>query len=102
MRTLGIGGIAQAQHAEIDEQAAVAIFGKSGEPVDVSNLKACALQRLDQRVAQPLRELVEGNEAFGRIAGLQSGMTPAIAERNARKLKPRRPDGAELAQDLRE
>ena len=33
-------GIAQAQHAGIHEQAAVAVFGQAGEAVDVGHLDA--------------------------------------------------------------
>ena len=43
MRAPGVGGIAQAQHLVIDEQAAIAILGKPGQTVDVGNVKARAL-----------------------------------------------------------
>ena len=63
MRALGIGGIAQAQHLVIDEQAAIAVFGEPSEAVDVGDVKSGALERFDQRIAQPLRQLVQRHEA---------------------------------------
>ena len=83
MRAIGVRGIAQAQHLVIDEQATIAVFGKPGEAVDVGDLKSGALERLDQRIAQPLRQLVQRHEAGGRIIRLDRRMTPAIAERDA-------------------
>ena len=44
--------VAQGEHAAIDEQSAVAVFGKAGESVDVGDLDACPLQRLDQRIGK--------------------------------------------------
>ena len=51
------------QHAEIDQQAAIAILGKRGQPVQIRDLDAGVLERLDQRVGEPLRELVERHQA---------------------------------------
>ena len=96
VRARCVGGIAQRQHADIDEQAAIAVFGKPGEAVDVGHLDAGALQRLDQRIGQPLRELVQRHEAVGRVVGLDRRMAPAIAERNAAERQPRRPDRPEM------
>lgn len=42
MRALGIGGVAQAQHLVIDEQPAIAIFGKPGQAVDVGDVESGA------------------------------------------------------------
>ncbi|MGY3470370.1 hypothetical protein ACVW0I_007241 [Bradyrhizobium sp. LM6.11] len=47
MRALGVSRIAQAQHLVIDEQAAIAVFGKPGQAVDVGDVESGALERLD-------------------------------------------------------
>ena len=67
MLALGLGGIAQLQDARVDEQAAIAVFGEAGQAVDVGDLDAGRLQRLDQRIGQPLRQLVQRHEAGRRI-----------------------------------
>ena len=64
---LGLAGIAQAQDARVDEQPAIAIFGKARQAIDVGHLDAGRLQRLDQRVGQPLRQLVQRHEPGRRI-----------------------------------
>ena len=46
------GRVAQRQHAGVDEQPAVAVFREAGEPVDVGDLDAGPLQRLDQRIGR--------------------------------------------------
>ena len=96
------GRIAQRQHAGVDEQPAVAIFRQAGEPVDVGDLDAGPLQRLDQRIGEPLRQLVQRHEAVGLVVGLQRGMLPAIAERDAAERQPRRPDRPEMRQHFRQ
>ncbi|CCD99338.1 hypothetical protein BRAS3809_2590011 [Bradyrhizobium sp. STM 3809] len=100
VRPRGIGGIAQNQHAAVDEQAAIAVFGEAGQTVNVVDHEASALQRFDQRIAQPLRQLVQRDEAGGGICGDQGGMPPAVAERDALQGQPRWPDRAELQQHL--
>ena len=97
----GVGGIAQGQHAGVDEQPAIAVFGQAGEAVDIGHVDAGGLQRLDQRIGQPLRQLVQRHEAVGRVVGRQRRVPPAIAERDAAERQPRRPDRAEVAQQLR-
>src|SRR3954453_22325630 len=51
--------IAQAQHACVHKQSAVAVFGESSKAVDVGDRNTGPLQRLDKRVGEPLRELVD-------------------------------------------
>src|SRR5438128_172398 len=46
--------VARLDNATIKEQAAVAVFGKSGQPVELGDLQTGFLQRLDQRVGEPL------------------------------------------------
>ena len=94
-------GSRKVQHARVDEQAAVAVFGKARQAVDVGHLDAGRLQRLDQRVGQPLRQLVQRHEPARGVVGGERRMAPAIAERHAAELEPRRPDRPELAQQLR-
>src|SRR5207237_6291069 len=58
-------------------------------------------ERLDQRVGQPLRELVQGHETVGDVVAPERGVAPAIAERDVVELQPVRPDRAErLEQSL--
>ena len=78
-----VGGIGEGEHARVHEQAAVAIFGEAGEAVDVDDLDARLLERLDQRIGQPLRELVQRHEAVARIVAADRRVPPAIAERDA-------------------
>ena len=84
---LGFAGVAQGQHARVDEQAAVAVFGKARQAVDVGHLDAGRLQRLDQRVGQPLRELVQRHEP---ARGVVRGHAPdgASSRRGGRRQAP--------------
>lgn len=87
------------ERAEIHQQAAVAIFGQAGEAVDVDDFDARALQGLDQRIGQPLRQLVEGDDLIGRVGGADLVVTPGVAERNARERELRGPDRPEMGED---
>ncbi len=78
-------GIAKREHAGVDEQSAVAIFGKAREAVDIGHADAGRLQRLDQGIGQPLRKLVQRHQTAGRIRRRQRRMFPAIAERDRRR-----------------
>ena len=60
------------------------------------------LQRFDERIGQPLRELVQRYQAAGGIRGRHGRMPPAVAERDAAERQPRRPDRPELLQQLRQ
>ena len=59
--------VAKCQCAGIDEKAAITILGKAGQAVDVRDRDAGPLQRLDQRIGQPLRKLVQRDELAGRV-----------------------------------
>ena len=59
------------------------------------------LERLDQRISQPLRELVQRDEAVAGVVAADRRVPPAIAERDAVDHQPVRPDRAErLEQQL--
>ena len=57
------------QHAQVHEQAAVAVLGQAGQAVDVGHLDARRLQRLDQRIGSATGE------------SLCSGTKPSVASR---------------------
>jgi hypothetical protein len=88
MLALRIFGIAKGEHADVDEQAAIAIFGKAREAIDIVYANASRLQRLDQGLGQPLRQLVQRHQTAGRIRRRQRRMFPAIAERDAAQRQP--------------
>ena len=94
--------VAKREHADIDEQPAVAVFCKAREAVDIGHADAGGLQRFDERVGQPLRELVQRHQAAGRILRRQRRMPPAVAERDAAQRQPRWPDRSELLQEFGE
>ena len=59
----------------------------SARPVRPSmsvTVDAGPFQRLDQRIGQPLRQLVERHEAVGGVVALDRGMAPGVAERRRR------------------
>ena len=88
--------IAQREHAGVDEQPAIAVFGQAGQAVDVGHRDARRLQRLDQRIGEPLRQLVERHQAVGRVVAPDRRMAPAVAERHAAQRQPARPDRPEM------
>src|SRR5262249_46882979 len=49
----GWGGVAKLEHAGVDEQAAVAVFGEAREAIERGPLDASRLQWLHERVGQP-------------------------------------------------
>ena len=51
--------VAESQHAIVDEETAVSILGKAGQSIDVGHINTGILQRLDQRIGQPLRQFVQ-------------------------------------------
>src|ERR1043166_4402813 len=95
MRLFG-GVVAQRNHARINKQAAVAVFGKSRESADVINYDSGMLQRLDQRISEPLGELVERDQTVARVRPLHRGVTPGVAEADAAEAEPPRPDFREV------
>ena len=62
-RSLREVGIARHDHAGVEQQAAVAVLGQAGQRVDLVHLHAGPLKRLEQRVREPLRQLVERHPA---------------------------------------
>src|SRR3984885_1376982 len=100
MLTLSIFLVAKGEHAGIDEQTAIAVFREPRETVDIDDLDARGLQRLDQGVCKPLRELVQRYQAVRGVVGDQRGMLPAVAERDPTERQPRRPDRSELLQQF--
>jgi hypothetical protein len=72
------------QHAGVEEQAAVAVLGQAGQGVQPIDLHAGPFKGLEQRVGEPLRQLVEGHPA---LAGAGVGIAgrrvpPAVAQRD--------------------
>src|SRR5579885_778320 len=78
-------GIARLDDAEIEEEPAIAVFGKAGQRVAIGDGDPRLFERLDERIGEPLAQLVERNEATARIGRLGARMPPDIAERNAGK-----------------
>ena len=58
---------------------------------------AGALQRLDQRIGQPLRQLVQRHQPVGGVARRHRRMPPAVAERDAAERQPRSARSARAA-----
>ena len=78
-------GVARLDHAAIDEKAAITIFGETGEAVDLRDRQPRGLERLDERIGEPLAELVKRHEP---VTGY-CRMATAIAERQpARLMRP--------------
>ncbi len=75
---------------------AVAVLGEAGQSVGVADADAGALQGFDERVAQPLRQLVQRQEAVRRIVALDGAVPPCVAERHAGEAQPVLPNGAEI------
>ena len=70
----------------VEQQSAVAVFGQAGQAVQPGDRKPGFLQRLEQRIGQPLRELVERRPNPARSAGRgerAAGCAPAVAQRHA-------------------
>ena len=77
---------------EIDQQPAISIFGKRRQRIQADHVDTEFFQRFDQRERQPLRKLVEGYQAVGQIIGCSGGMMADVAEIDACKFDPVRPD----------
>jgi len=91
--------IAPAPPRRRDEQPTVAILGKAGQAIQIGDGDAGFLERLDERIGEPLRELVErhqpGGARHGVIFGGDRVMAPHVAERDAGKREAPRPDRVE-------
>ena len=67
------------QHAGVEQQAAVAVFGQRGQRVAVDDRVARPFERLEQRIREPLRQLVERHEACRRTVAARVRMAPHVA-----------------------
>src|SRR5215472_10796941 len=92
------GGVERLNDTAIDEQAAVTVLSKAGQPVDIGNLQPRGFERLDQRVGEPLAELVKRYDPASR----DRRMPAAVAERQAGKPKRTWPDRPEYLQQKTE
>ena len=92
MRGGGHAGMSGDEHAEIEEQPAVAVLREPGELLEARHGQARLLERLDQRVGQPLGELVQRDEAAGGATASGSGMRPRVAQAHTVELEPPGPD----------
>ena len=73
------GGVSRLNGSAIYEETAIAVLGETGQPIEFGAPQSRRGKRLDERVGEPLAELVKRHEP---VAG-NGGMSPAIAERNA-------------------
>ncbi|MNR17278.1 hypothetical protein D3C85_1339290 [compost metagenome] len=86
-------GVARHHQLEVEQQAAVAVLGQAGQGVEPGDGEAGVLERLQQRIGQPLGELVERHQPVRR-----GFVAPAIAQRDAIELHAARPDRSERHQ----
>src|SRR6516225_4063539 len=93
-RALQDTGVTRCDDAAIQEQAAIAVFGETGQPIQLDDPQTASLKRLDQRIGQPLTKLMKRHQP---VAGY-GGMLAAIAERDASKADPAGPDRSERMQ----
>jgi hypothetical protein len=94
--------IARHDHAAVDQQPAVAVLGQAGQRIETGHADAGPHQRLEQRVAQPLAQLVERHPVVGRAVaavGFRFATGPAVrpdvAERQALQRAAGEPDRRE-------
>ncbi len=92
VRRLRVGRRTRTNGAEIDQQAAVSIFGKRGERVELHHHEARGFERLEQRIGEPLGQLVERHDVIGGIAPKHRGMAAGVADGQAMHGQARRPD----------
>jgi hypothetical protein len=71
----------RADQTEVDEQASVAIFRQRRELARPFDRERRCLERREQRIGEPLRELVERHDTVGAVAGAHGGMPAGIADR---------------------
>ena len=93
--------VAQSQDAGVDKKPSIAILGETGKTIDVRHFQSRPLQRLYQRVCEPLCEFMQRHKTVGRISCCHQRVTPAVAERNTVKRQSRRPDAREMSEQLR-
>ena len=85
----------RAQHPQVDQEAAVPVFGERGQLIEPGDRDAGGLERLDQRIGEPLRELVERHQARGQIVGRRRRVAADVAEVLSGELDPTGPDVAQ-------
>eukprot|EP01136_Pigoraptor_vietnamica_P009564 Opistho-1_new@46227 len=98
----GVVGGQGAQHAGVDQQAAVAVLGQAGERVQSRHRHAGPLEGLEQRIGEPLRELVERHPAGGQACAPHRRMRPAVAHGDAADGVLRGPDAGQGVEHGRE
>ncbi len=84
--------LTRTDHAEIDQQTAVAIFRQGGEFVEPGHGQSCMLDRFEERIGQPLRQLVKRHDLVGVVAGANRRVAARIADGDAAQHQARRPD----------
>src|SRR5690349_20602881 len=75
------------QHARVDEEPAIPVLREAGQRVQALDPPSRSLERLDERVGEPLRELVEGDDAVA----WDGTVTPCVAQGHTVDRKPPRP-----------
>src|ERR1700737_1357972 len=94
-------GVVRLDDPAINEKTAIAVFGKASEGIDFRDRQPRGLERLDERIGEPLAEFVKRHELLAR----HRWMAAAIAERNAIQADapgPDRPEDLQQgAQDFR-
>lgn len=79
-------GPLEGQHAEVDEEAAVAVLGEAREQLGAGELDAQQRRHgLHQRVREPLRELVEGQDRLPRLRGRARARARVVRRRLRRR-----------------
>ena len=83
------------QQATVQEQPAVAVLGQTGERIQLGHHQPGRGQRLEQRVAEPLRQLVQRHQPQLRVA-------PGVAQVHPVQGLPARPDRPQQLQHRRQ
>ena len=98
MHAVGSGRVFVPQYARVQKKPAVAVFGQAGQRIQASHLDAGLFKGLQQRIGQPLRQLVKRHPARAGVARctvIERGMPPAIAECYVFNSVLRRPDAGQ-------
>src|SRR5262249_7741781 len=97
-----INRCARADDTEIDEEPAVAVFGEGGEVTNSINANPRGFERLDERIGEPLRQIVEWYDSFTIVAGTHGRMPTGIADRTSMKHQGRGPNRGEAVEERRQ
>ena len=92
MRLLLQCRIGRHDHARVDQRPTVPVFGQRGQLVYSIDIDPAPLKRLQQRIGEPLRKLVERHPARGSPLSARERVLPHISERLTGKLPVRRPN----------